>query len=59
MTFLKSGDHDDETLRAAARAMRHSSKTQGSAAYHKGQSDSLVQAAVDAAATFAAKFTVA
>ena len=59
VTFLKTGEHSNETLRAAATAMRHSSKTQGSAAYHKGQSDRLVQAAVDAAATFAARFTPA
>ena len=56
VTFLKSGKHSDETLRAAAMAMRHSSTTQGSAAYHKGRSDLLVQAAVDAAASFAARF---
>ena len=56
VTFLKTGEHSNETLRAAAIAMRHSSKTQGSAAYHKGQSDLLVQAAVDAAAEFAATF---
>ena len=37
--------------------MRHSSKTQDSAAYNKGKSDRLVQQAVDAAAAFASQFT--
>ena len=46
----------DQTLRAAAAAMRHSSKTQDSAAYNKGKNDRLVQAAIDVAASFAAKF---
>ena len=32
VTWLKTGEHDDATLRAAAQAMRHSSKTQDSAA---------------------------
>ena len=36
ITFLRSGDHDDETVKAAAIAMRHSSKIQASAAYNKG-----------------------
>ena len=57
VTWLKSGDHDDETLRSAAQAMRHSSKTQDSAAYNKGKSNRLVQKSVDAAAKFAAKFS--
>lgn len=57
VTWLKAGEHDDATLRAAAQAMRHSSKTQDSAAYNKGKSDRLVQQAVDAAAAFASKFT--
>ena len=57
VTWLKTGEHDDATLRAAAQAMRHSSKTQDSAAYNKGKSDRLVQQAVDAAAAFASQFT--
>ena len=57
VTWLKSGDHDDETLRSAAQAMRHSSKTQDSTAYNKGKSNRLVQRSVDAAAAFAAKFS--
>ena len=56
VTWLKTGQHDDETLRSAAHAMRHSSKTQDSAAYNKGKSDRLVQKSVDAAAAFAATF---
>ena len=56
ITFLKSEDHDDETLKAAALAMKHSSKTQASAAYTKDQSDRLVAAAVRVAEGYAAKF---
>ena len=56
ITFLKSEEHDDETLKAAAIAMRHSSKTQSSAAYTKDQSDRLVAAAVRAAEGYAAQF---
>ena len=56
VTWLKTGEHDDATLRAAAQAMRHSSKTQDSAAYNKGKSDRLVQQAVDVATAFAATF---
>ena len=39
ITFLRSDDHDDETVKAAATAMRHSSKIQASATYDKGTSD--------------------
>lgn len=39
ITFLRSDDHDDETVKAAATAMRHSSKIQASATYDKGLSD--------------------
>ena len=56
IVWLKTGDHGDDTLRAAAQAMRHSSKTQDSASYNKGKSDRLVQQAVTAAAAFAARF---
>jgi hypothetical protein len=56
VTFLKSGEHSDATLRAAAHAMRHSSKTQDSVHYHKGKSDALIKAAVEAAAEFASQF---
>ena len=57
VTFLKSNDHDDATLRSAAVALRHSSKTQDSDAYNKGKSDRLVAAAVKVAEEFAAKFS--
>eukprot|EP00966_Prymnesium_polylepis_P238645 5519130-Prymnesium_polylepis.1 len=40
------GEHDDEAVKAAAVAMRHSSKTQASAAYDKGASDKRVSAAM-------------
>ena len=56
VTFLKSGEHDDDAVRAAAVAMRHSSKTQASAAYDKGASDRRVAAAMKVAADYSAKF---
>ena len=56
VTFLKSGEHDDDAVRAAAAAMRHSSKTQASAAYDKGASDRRVAAAMKVAADYSAKF---
>ena len=57
ITFLRSGDHDDDAVKAAAVAMRHSSKTQASAAYDKGASDRRVSAAMKVAAEYSAKFT--
>jgi hypothetical protein len=56
ITFLRSGEHDDEALKAAAVAMRHSSKMQASAAYDKGASNRRVSAAMKVASDFAAKF---
>lgn len=56
VTFLKSGNHSDTTLRSAAVALRHSSKTQDSHAYNKGKSDRMTAAAVKVAAEFAATF---
>lgn len=56
VTFLKSGEHDDATLKAAAAAMRHSSKTQASAAYDKGANDRTTAAAMQVAAEYAASF---
>jgi len=56
ITFLRSGEHDDETVKSAAVAMRHSSKMQASAAYDKGGSDRRVSAAQKVAAEFSAKF---
>eukprot|EP00966_Prymnesium_polylepis_P331278 7386838-Prymnesium_polylepis.1 len=58
VTFLKGGEHSDDTLRAAATAIRHSSKMQRSHAYNKGD-DKAVAAAVSVAETFAARFSAA
>ena len=57
ITFLRSGAHDDEAVKAAAIAMRHSSKTAASAAYDKGASDRRVSAAMKVAADYSAKFS--
>ena len=57
VTFLRSGEHDDEAARSAAVAMRHSSKTQASASYDKGGSDRRVSAAMKVASDFSAKFS--
>ena len=56
ITFLRSGDHDDEAVKAAAVAMRHSSKMQASARYDKGSSDKRVASAMKVAADFSAKY---
>ena len=47
---------ETEALKAAAIAMRHSSKTQASAAYDKGASDKRVSAAMKVAAEYSARF---
>ena len=57
ITFLRSGDHDDETTKAAAVAMRHSSKMQASDTYDKGSSDKRVCAAMKVAADYSARFS--
>jgi hypothetical protein len=57
ITFLRSGDHDDETTKAAAVAMRHSSKMQASDTYDKGSSDKRVSAAMKVAADYSARFS--
>ena len=54
--FLKTSKHDDDTLRAAAKAMKHSSKTQASHSYSRGESDRLAAAAVRVAEAYAATF---
>ena len=54
--FLKTNKHGDETLRAAAKAMKHSSKTQASHSYSRGESDRLAAAAVRVAEAYAANF---
>ena len=56
VTWLRGDEHDDETLRSAALAMRHSSKTAASSSYDKQRSDRLVQKSMDVAAEFAARF---
>ena len=56
ITFLRSGEHDDEAVQAAAVAMRHSSKIQASAAYDKGSSDRKVKAAMQVAANYSGMF---
>ena len=56
LLYLPPLNHSDATLRAAAFAMRHSSRMQESAAYDKGQGDRLVEAAVRAAESYAVSF---
>ena len=58
VTWLRDGEHGDETLRAAALAMRHSSAMADSAAYDKHGTDRVVAAAVEAADAFAARFAL-
>ena len=48
---------ETEALKAAAIAMRPSSKTQASAAYDKGASDKRVSAAMKVAAEYSARFS--
>ena len=59
ITFLRSGEHDDEAVKAAAVAMRHSSKTAESSAYDKGSCDRRISAVMKVAADFSAKFNAA
>ena len=56
VTFLKSNEHSDATLKAAATAMRHSSKMQASRAYDK-TNDEAIAAAVRVAEAYAARFS--
>ena len=58
ITFLKSTEHSDETLRSCAHAMRHSSTMQESAAYDKGSGDRLTASVCKVAAEFASRFSV-
>ena len=57
ITWLKEGEHADATLKAAAIAMRHSSKTQASSAYHKGKHDKVIAAAMRVAEAYAQRFS--
>ena len=61
ITHLRSGESgaDGEVLKAAALAMRHSSKTAASAAYDKNEQDKNVAAAVRFAEDYAARFSPA
>ena len=54
ITHLKSGQQGDESLRAAAIAMRHSPATQSSSAYHKR--NAMAQSAVAEAASLSAQY---
>ena len=54
ITHLKEGEHGDESLRAAALAMRHNTATQNSTAYHKRCA--LAQRAVTEAANLSAQY---
>ena len=54
ITYLKSDQHSDESLRAAAIAMRHNTATQSSTAYHKR--NTLAQSAVTEAANLSAQY---
>ena len=56
VTFLKSEEHSDETLRSAALAMKHSSQMADSVAYDMGRHDRLVAASMRVAAEYAARF---
>ena len=59
ITHLKSGEcgADSEVLKAAATAMRHSSKTQSSAAYDKNENNESIAAAVRFAESYATRFS--
>ena len=54
ITHMRSGQHGDESLRAAAIAMRHSPATQSSSAYHKR--NALAQSAVAEATSLSAQY---
>ena len=54
VTFLKSGEHGDDLLKATAIRMRHGSHMQDSAAYNK--SNAIAQTAVAAAGRYSDRF---
>ncbi|MDC0525816.1 hypothetical protein OAO87_02360 [bacterium] len=56
--WMRDGDHDEAALRAAAKAMRHSSTMASSAHYDKHGTDRVVAAAVRAAEAFADRYTL-
>ena len=53
---MRDGNHGDETLRAAAKALHHSSAMAASAAYDKHGTDRIVEKAVRVADDFARRF---
>ena len=55
VTFLKSSECSNAALKAAATAMRHSSKTQASHAYDKNENDTTIAAAVRLAEEYASR----
>ena len=57
VTFLTSSANDDEVLKSAAFAMRHSTRQQSGRAYDKDRSERLSAAAVQVATKYAARFT--
>lgn len=58
ITHLRDGNHGDETLRAAARAMHHSSQIAASATYDKHGSDRTVASAIKVADAIAARYAL-
>ena len=56
VTYMRSGDHGDEVVRAAAIAMRHSVRVQQSASYDKEGTNRQVAAAMQVAEAVAAQF---
>ena len=58
VTYLKSNEHSNQTLRSAATAMRHSSKTQASHAYNKNTHDKTIADAMHACVEYASRFSV-
>ena len=57
ISWLRSGEHGDEVLKAAAVAMRHDSQTAASATYDKEGTQRLVEAAMKVAAAASAEYT--
>ena len=56
---MKDGDHGDEVVTSAAKAMKHSSTVADSAAYDKHKSARVVESAMKAADSFAKRFAIA
>lgn len=56
ISWLRSGEHGDEVLKAAAVAMRHDSQTAASATYDKEGTQRLVESAMKVAAAASAQY---